>query len=86
MLPALNLDEDFADELRINVTVVMAPKSSRVLRAEFETPQPNRLIADSNTTLGHKILDVAATQIEAMIQSDDMLNYFRRESVAFVQR
>ena len=47
-----------------------APKSPGVFRAEFDTPQSNRLIADPNTTLGHKILYVAATQIEPMIEPE----------------
>jgi hypothetical protein len=66
--------------------VVPAPKLPRVLRAEFDTPQPDRLVADPNTTLGHNILDVTAAQIEAMIEPDNMLNDLRRESMAFVQR
>ena len=70
MLLALDLYKNLIDEEGITVTVVSAPKSPRVLRAEFDTSQPNRLIADPNTTLGHEILDVAATQIEAMIQPE----------------
>ena len=61
-------------------------QSPGVLGTEFDTPQPDRLVTDPNTTLGHKVLDVAAAQIEAMIEPDNVLNYLRRESVAFVQR
>ena len=86
MLLTLNLDEYFVDKESIAVTLVSAPKSLRIFRAEFDTPQPDRLVADSNTTLGHKILDVAAAQIETMIKPDNVLNDLRRESVAFVQR
>ena len=70
MLPALNLDEDFVNKESIAVTLVPTPKSPRILRAEFDTPQPDRLVADRNTTLGHKILDIAAAQIEAMIEPE----------------
>jgi len=85
LLP-LNLDEDFVDKESITVTLVPAPKSLRILRAEFDTPQPDSLVADCDSALGHEILDVAAAQIEAMIQPDNILNDLGRESVAFVQR
>ncbi len=34
----------------------------------------------------HKIFDIAIAQIEAMIESDNVLNDRGRKSVAFVQR
>jgi hypothetical protein len=70
VLPALNLDEDFVNKETIAVTLVPAPKSPRILRAEFDTLHSDRLVADPNTTLGHKILDIAVAQIEAMIQPE----------------
>jgi hypothetical protein len=68
----------------ITVTLMPAPKSSGVLRTKFDTPQSDRLVADRDTTLGHQILDIAATQIEAMIEPDDVLNDLGRKSVALV--
>jgi hypothetical protein len=41
MLPALNLDKNFIDKESIAVTLVLAPKSIRILPAEFDTPQPD---------------------------------------------
>jgi hypothetical protein len=38
---ALNLDENFIDKEGITVTLVPAPKSLRILRAELDTPQPD---------------------------------------------
>jgi hypothetical protein len=70
VLPALNLDQDFVNKETITVTLVPAPKSPRILRAELDTPQPDRLVADPNTTLGHKILDIAVAQIEAIIEPE----------------
>ena len=52
----------------LGLPLVPAPKSIRILRAEFDTPQPDRLVTDLNTTLGHKVFDVAAAQIEAMVE------------------
>ena len=58
VLPALNLDEDFVNKESIAVTLVPTPKSPRILRAELDTPQPDRFVADRDTTLGHKVLDI----------------------------
>jgi hypothetical protein len=41
MLLPLNLDEDFVDKESITVTLVPVPKSLHILRAEFDTPQPD---------------------------------------------
>jgi hypothetical protein len=65
---------------------VLAPKSPGVLRTKFDTPPPDRLVADSDTALSHEILDIAAAQIEAMIEPDNVLNDLGLESVTFVQR
>ncbi len=86
MLPALNLDQGVINKESIAVTLVPAPKSPSLLRAEFDTPPSDRLVADPNTALGHKILDIAVAQIEAMIEPDNVLNDRGRKSVAFVQR
>jgi hypothetical protein len=68
----------------ITVTLIPAPKSPSVFRTKFDAPQSDRLVADRDTTLGHKILDIAAAQIEVMIEPDNVLNDFRRKSVALV--
>jgi hypothetical protein len=86
VLPALNLDEDFINKEGIAVTLVPAPKSPRILRAEFDTSQSDRLVVDPNTALGQKILDIAVAQIEAMIEPDNVLNDRWRKSVAIIQR
>lgn len=86
VLLALNLDKDFVDKESITITLMPTSKSSSVRRAEFDTPQSNRLVANRNTTLSHKILDIATAQIEAMIEPDNVLNDLGRKSVAFVLR
>ena len=69
----------------IAVTLMPAPKSPGVFSAEFDAPQSNRLVADRDTALGHKILNIATAQIESMIKPDNVLNNLRWKSVAFVQ-
>jgi hypothetical protein len=70
MLYALNFHENLIEEEGIAVTLMPAAKPPSVLRAEFDTPQPDRLVAHRNTTRGQKILDIAAAQIEAMIEPE----------------
>jgi hypothetical protein len=82
----LDFHENLIKVERIAVTLMPAPKSPGVLRTKFDTPQPDRLVADSDTALGHKILYIAVAQIEAMIKPDNVLNDRGRKSVAFVQR
>lgn len=65
------------------VTSSLTPKSHGAIRAEFEAPQPDRLVADRDTTHSHEILDIAVSPIEAMIDSDDVLNDRGRKSVGF---
>jgi hypothetical protein len=86
MLLALNLDKDFVDKKCIIATLIPTSKSSGVPGAKFDTPQSNRLVANRNTTLSHKILDFATAQIEAMLEPDNVLNELGRKLVAFVLR
>ena len=73
-----------AGEKCITESLMTTLQSPRVPRAKLIAPQPDRLVADPNTSLGHKILDVAAAQIEAMIEPDRVLNDFGWESMTFV--
>jgi len=61
-----------------------APNSPGELGTKLDTPQSNRLVADRDTTLGHEILDITATQIEAMIEPDSVLDDLGRKSMALV--
>lgn len=70
----------------IAITLMPAPKSPSVFITEFDTPQSNRLVADRDTTLGHKILDIAKADAEAMTQPDNVLNNRRRKTLPFVHR
>ena len=73
MLYPLDPHENLIEVEGITVTPMPTPKASGILRAEFDTPQSDRLVADRDTTLRHKFLDIAATQIEAMIEPDNVL-------------
>ena len=86
MLYPSDLHENLIKVEGIAVTLMPASKSPGVFWAEFDTPKSNRLVADCDTTLGHEILDIAAAQIEAMIEPDNVLNDLGRKSVTFVHQ
>ena len=51
---------------------------------ELDSVWPNRLIADSNTTLGHKTLDVAAELGNLIEAADKVAGQGSRKSPALV--
>ena len=68
MVYALDLHENLIEAKSIAIPLMPAPKSLRVRGTELNTPQSDRLVADTNATLGHKILNIASAQIEAMLE------------------
>jgi len=49
---AVDLHENFIDEKGISISSMLPLQSSSVQSAELDAPQPNRLTADGNSTLG----------------------------------
>jgi hypothetical protein len=47
-------------------------------------PQADRFTADSYAAFSQEILDIAVTQIEAIVEPDCVADDIRRESLAFV--
>jgi len=86
VLPTPDLHKDFIYVEGIAVALVSALQTSRISGAKLDAPQTNRLIADDNAALSQKILDVAGTQIEPMVEPNGVLNDLGRKSVAFVKR
>ena len=50
--------------------------------AQFDTPQPDRLLADSATTFSQQIFDIAITEVESIVEPDSVGNYVERGAVA----
>jgi hypothetical protein len=67
-----------------SVTSVRLIQTLREAGAELDTPQANRFAADSDASLGKKILDISVTQIEAIVEPDCVGNDVGRESVTLV--
>ena len=86
MLFSLDLNQDLIDEESISVTLVLQSKSLGVFGSKLDTPQPDRFAADRDFALDQEIFDVTIIQVEAMIESDCVLNDLGREAVTFVNR
>jgi len=82
----LDSHEDLIKVEGIAVPLMPTPKSLRVPGAEFDTPQSDRLVTDRDTAFSHQILDIAAAQIEAMIEPNNVLNDLGRKAVALIHR
>jgi hypothetical protein len=75
----------------IQVPVVAEPALSSlqfpcIVRTEFLTPLPDRLIRHSESALGEKILDISEAQAEAMVNPHRIADKLGRETIARVTR
>ena len=52
--------------------------------SELVAPQPHRLVACLDSTLGEQGLDVAVAEVEAMVEPPRVLDDGRRESVPLI--
>jgi hypothetical protein len=55
-----------------------------VLRSELDTPQPDRFVADSNTSLGQQIFDISVAQGEAVVEPHRVTDNLRWKPVSLV--
>ena len=54
-------------------------------RPELAAPEADRLVADTNPTLGEQVFDVTMAQVEAEVQPDGVADDFRWEAMTAVQ-
>ena len=52
-------------------------------RAELDAPQSDGFAADSNTSLGEKIFNIAMAEVEALVEPDCVRNNSWREAMPF---
>lgn len=81
---ATDPDEDIAHEYRVAVAAVSAPQAVRVPGSELFAPEADRLVGDDDSPAGQEILDVPVAQVEAVVESDRVLNDLRRKPMALV--
>jgi len=81
---ASDAHEEFVEVPRITQTPLSTPQLPSVIRTEFPTPLPNRLVGDNDPALGQKIFDIAEAQAEPVIQPDGVADDFGRKPVSVV--
>tara|TARA_R110001599_G_scaffold351965_1_gene585331 strand:+ start:20126 stop:20428 length:303 start_codon:yes stop_codon:yes gene_type:complete len=59
-------------------------QSAGINGTEFDTPETNRFLGYGDASFSQEILNIAMTQIEAIVQPNCVTNYVGWKSVAFV--
>ena len=60
------------------------PERARIRRAEGPTPLPDRLVGDSNTSLGQQIFRTAEAEKKALVEPDGATDDLGRESISVI--
>ncbi len=84
MPSTLDVYEEFVEVPRIAQTTLSTPQLPSIVRTEFPTPLPNRLVGNYDSALCQKIFDVSEAQAEAVIKPDGVADDLRREPVSMV--
>jgi len=58
--------------------------STALVWSELDTPQPDRFVTESNTSLGQQIFDISVAQVEAVVEPHRVTDNLRWKSVSFV--
>ena len=82
MPSTLDVYEEFVEVPRIAQTILSTPQLASIVRTEFPTPLPNRLVGDNDPALCQKIFDIAEAQAEPMIEPDGMADDLDRKTVS----
>ena len=82
--PTTYVHEELVEVPRIAQTTSSTPQLPSVVRTEFPTPLPNRLVGDNDPALGRKIFDITEAQAEPMIEPDGVADDLRRKSMSMV--
>ena len=78
-------DEYFVDKERVAEPWMTALESLREEWAELVAPEPNRLVACFDPSLGEQVFNVALAEVEAMVELGRVLDAGRRESVSLLR-
>ena len=84
MLLAIDLHEYFVDVEGVTVASVLSLQSPGVSGSELDTPEPDRFSANGDASLGQEVLEIAVTQVEAIVEPDGIGNDIWRESMTLV--
>ncbi len=75
LLPVADPHEDLIDEEGVAVASMLSLQSPEITGVEFDGPQSDELVADSDTSFGKDIFDITMTEVEATIEPDSIADY-----------
>ena len=84
MLFAVDLDEDLIDKECVAVATMLSLQTLCIFGTEFNTPQSDGFIADSDTSFGKEIFNVTMAEVETIIEPDGITDDVGWESVTLV--
>jgi hypothetical protein len=84
MLLAVDLDEDFIDVERVTIASVFSLQPTSINSPEFDTPETDCFTADSDSSFGKEVFNIAMAQVETIVELDSVRNDVWRESVSFI--
>ena len=76
--------EDLIQVPNVTQSILVEPESPSVLGAELPTPLPDGLVGDDDYPLREKLLNVAKTQGEPVVQPDAVTDDFARKPETFI--
>jgi hypothetical protein len=76
--------ENFIDVKSVAIASVFSFQSSRLYSSEFDAPKAYRFTADSDSSFGKEVFNIAMAQVETIVEPDSVRNDVWRESVSFI--
>jgi hypothetical protein len=67
-LLAVYFHKDFVDVERVTVASMLSSQATGVNGYELDTPEANRLPSDNDAAFSEQVLDIAVTEIEAIVE------------------
>jgi hypothetical protein len=74
MLLTVDLDEDFIDVEGVAVTSMFSLQPTSINSSEFDTPETNCFAADSDSSFGEEVFNIAMAQVETIVEPDSVRN------------
>ncbi len=78
-------DKEFIDVPNVTEPSLLPSQISSIGRTELQTPIPNSLVGDKDSSLREQVFYVSKAQGEPMVEPDSVTDYFRRKAVASIK-
>lgn len=84
MLLAIDLYKDFIDGENVSISTMALSQSPCIFGTKLDAPEPDRFVADDDTSLSKQILDISVAQIEAIVEPEYIGKNIWKKPVALV--